>query len=209
MSRTCWNFIKAGGISVLCVWPLFFLSKHSFSFSATHEEKLEKNKSRTAWAKKTHITKMAVASMCKDWLAWKAAFSACANACEQMGVHHYFKYLAVQAKSGGVIISRTVTKLDCCLPAMPVQNAAQPSRQQLWNRVGTGAFFWRTKSSGQLPRGLIRDYVWWVVGVSRAQQPNTQAAQNHARMFLSYPHTFIRVCRDAAGSRREPDRAQK
>lgn len=43
----------------LCVATLF-LSKHSFSFSVTHEEKLEKNKSRTAWAKKTHITKMAV-----------------------------------------------------------------------------------------------------------------------------------------------------
>lgn len=47
--------------------------------------------------------------------------SACANVCKQMGIHHYLKYLGVQARSDDVIISRIVTKLDCCLPTMPVQ----------------------------------------------------------------------------------------
>lgn len=70
MLRMCWHFIKAGGISVPCVRPLFKKkkSKHSFYCSTTHKEKLEKNGSGTAWASKNQFTKVAVTSLYTYWL---------------------------------------------------------------------------------------------------------------------------------------------
>lgn len=90
-------------------------------------------------------------------------------------------------------------KLDCWLPTVAVQRLRSLEENSFEIELEQERF-WRTTSSGRLPRGLIRDYAWWVDGGSGAQRPNTHThnpkshmiACTHIRHFpLSCPRAFI------------------
>lgn len=52
---------------------------------------------------------------------------------------------------------RTVTELDYWLPTMALQRLCSLEGSRFETELEQEQF-WRTTSSGQLPRGLIRDY---------------------------------------------------
>lgn len=81
--------------------------------------------------------------------------SACANVCKQMGIHHYLKYLGVQARSDDVIISRIVTKLDCCLPTMPVQRLYSLQGNSFEIELELEHFFGEPKALDSFPGGSL------------------------------------------------------
>lgn len=110
---------------------------------------------------------------------------------------------------------RTMTKLDWWLQTVAVQRMCSREDKSFEMELEQGRF-WRTTSSGPLPRGLIRDYPWWVDGGSGAQLPNRHTyAWKHTHtlavsLSLCLAHTLshagLQQGRDGAS---EHDRVQK
>lgn len=176
-------------------------------------EKWGKNEKETAWANKIHIIQLAVSSLCVSVSLPVWAVSQFVHIVNKWAYDIISNIIRVYRPNLMVLVSaRTMTKLDCWLPTMAVQRLRSLEDNSFEIELEQERF-WRTMSSGQLPRGLIRDRAWWVDGGSGAQLPHTRAhmfSHTHA-VSLSLAHTHSHMQTHSRGRERalEHDRVLK